>query len=213
MATILKDASSTIEVSRVHTLSGDAGYCDIKLLNYWLPNNTKRSIILHTDNGDVVYNFVIDDSTNGIMLKWLDAQGFYRFFLFCEGENELSTKDDGVDLPVYFKGTQPIGYAETKFYGKAEIAQQVKIETTKRLCAVLSEEEDRKMLDTIYAAPFVWMVDEQGNETPVRLTRGKVSTSKGLQDYEIEITLPSPNVISVRRHYTSTCERLTRRMI
>ena len=193
MATILKDASSTVTVSNVHTLSGGAGYMDIKLLNYWLPNSKNRSIILHTDNGDVDYKFIPDESTEGTMLKWLDAQGFYRFFLFTDGEREISTKDNGVELPIYFEGTHTIG----TYNGRAEISQGVKIESTKKLCAVLSDEEDRELLDTIYTATMVWIVTAEGDETPVRLARGKVATTKGLQDYEIEITLQSPLIISL----------------
>jgi hypothetical protein len=71
------------------------------------------------------------------------------------------------------------------------------MEVTKKYCATFTTEEDRRLLETMYTAIYVWMVDKEENEKQVQIKRGKVSTAKGLQDFEIEIVLPSPKGLSL----------------
>lgn len=157
--------------------SEDAGWVNVKT---W-----------HEDG--VIYNFRTDDSTCGVMLKWLNAQGFYCYYLMQEGELTTTTKDAGENLPMYYEHKKLVGFFTDEITGQTTIPQGVTTSQSLKLCATFTDKEDRELLDTIFNAPLVWIVDkDNGNETPVTIKRGSTTTAKGLQDYEIEVNIPSP---------------------
>lgn len=149
---------------------------------------TDDIIVMHKNGEVVTHTFTDDDSACGTMLKWIDAQGFIRFFLFTEGEVKITAKDSSETITHDYQALQPVGGV---CVGTMKLPQGVTTTVTQVLCAVLSTEEDRELLDTLHSAPLVWMVKPNGEEIPVTIKRGTRSTAKGLQDYEIEVNIAS----------------------
>lgn len=146
--------------------------------------------VLHL-GGLVVHKFKQDDCTCGAMFKWLDAQGFYRYYMMQEGETTTTTKDAGENLVTNYEASQPFGMDVARYVGQISIPQGVETTQTRKYCATFSDADDRALLDTIFTAPLVWLID--GNEEiPVTIKRGGRATAKGLQDYEIEVNIPAP---------------------
>lgn len=142
-------------------------------------------------NQATTHRFIADDSECGVMIKWLDAQGYFRYFLFQEGEENINTKANGNSVLTYHSHLSPIGKV---FVNAHEQESSIETTTKKKLCATFSTEDDRRLLDTIHSAFFVWLVDiKTGNEFPVTIIRGTRKSAKGLQDYEIEIITSSYN--------------------
>ena len=169
------------------------GYKDFTYLDIYQAEEAQW-VTVHTFYEDgVKYTFRTDDATCGVMLKWLDAQGFYRYYLMQEGEVTTTTKDAGENLPMYYEGRKFVGFVDDGYTGQMSLPQGVTTSQVKKLCATFSDAEDRALLDTIFTAPLVWIVDtEDGSETPVTIKRGSTTTAKGLQDYEIEVNIPAP---------------------
>lgn len=149
---------------------------------------------INVDVDGIIHEFTEDDSdvSCGIMLKWQDAQGYRRFYLFQEGEETITTKDSGEALPRFYS----LDYGT--YYGQTTIPQGFTTTKTKKLCAVFSTEEDRTLINTLFTAPFVWIVTEENPDgIPVTIKRGNIGTAKGLQDFEFEINLPAIPSITI----------------
>lgn len=172
-----------------HQLNSPAGYREVRLQQYWLPTRNTRNVVV----GDITYPFILDKSECGQMFKWIDAQGYTRHFLFQEGEKTTTTKDNGDALSRYCTIATPMG----EYYGEMSQPQGVEFAISRKYCATFCDEADRELISTIYGALFVWVVDKEGNETPVTIKRGGVTTKKGLQDFEIEVNLPSPKTMKI----------------
>lgn len=139
------------------------------------------------------YKFVADACECGQMFKWIDRQGFIRYFMLQEGEMTTTTKDKGENIYSTESHTTPLGTFRTE----QTYPVGFEMEITKKYCATFTTEEDRTLLESIYTAQYAWMVDKEDNGQRVKIKRGKVSTAKGLQDFEIEVVLPAPQGLSV----------------
>ena len=172
------------------------GYKDFSLKSIFNDHEAIAVTVYKEDGNDAIYSFRTDDSTCGVMLKWLDAQGYYRYYLMQAGESTTTTKDSGELIPMMFNAPRTIFYDEESVTAQVGIPQGVSVEQSQKLCATFSDEEDRELLDTIFFAPLVWVVNtNNGKETPVTIKRGSRSTANGLQDYEIEIKYPAPQTM------------------
>lgn len=151
-----------------------------------IASNQKDVVVVHREGEVALHRFIKSEETCGVFLRWIDAQGFIRHYLFKEGASTLTTKGDN-EVPTE---TTIRNYLQSSVINSA-IPHIVEATTTKKVCAVSSTEDEREMLDTIYCAPFVWLVDyAHSREIPVQVKKGSVTTARGLNDYEIEITLP-----------------------
>ena len=164
----------------------NAGYNDFTASEYLVDG----CIIYYKTFG---YKFVADDSECGQMFKWIDRQGFIRYFMLQEGEMTTTTKDKGENIYSTESHTTPLGTFRTE----QTYPMGYEVEITKKFCAIFSTDEDRQLLETIYTAQYVWMVDKEDNGQRVKIKRGNVSTANGLQDFEIEVVLPAPQGLSV----------------
>lgn len=160
----------------------------VGLKDYEIVNNQKDIVVVHREGEVVLHRFVKSEETCGTMLKWIDSQGFIRFFLFTEGDVKTTAKDSSDTITHDYQALQPVGGV---FAGTMKLPQGVTTTVTQVLCAVLSTEEDRELLDTLQYAPLVWIIKPNGEEIPVTIKRGTRSTAKGLQDYEIEVNVAS----------------------
>lgn len=160
----------------------------VGLKDYEVASNQKDIVVVHREGEVALHRFIKSEETCGVFLRWIDSQGFIRFFLFTEGEVKTAVKDSSDTITHDYQGLQPVGgvFADTM-----KLPQGVTTTVTQVLCAVLSTEEDRELLDTLHYAPLVWMVKPNGEEIPVTIKRGTRSTAKGLQDYEIEVNVAS----------------------
>lgn len=169
------------------------GFKDFSYFDIYQAEDASDVYVHYFYEEGVKYPFKTDYSTCGVMLKWLNAQGFYCYFLMQEGEKTTTTKDAGERLTMVVDDNMSVGASNGRVSEIVTIPQGVETSLTLKLCATFSDEQDRALLDTIFNAPLVWIVDkDNGKEMPVSIKRGSRSTAKGLQDYEIEVQLPSP---------------------
>lgn len=185
--TLLADLKNqTFGVNGAGNYQLSTGYNDITIADYMTGGGYVRY-------KSFKYNFVADDCDCGQMFKWIDAQGFIRYFMFQGGEMTTTTKDKSDTMLKASQYTNEFGI----FRNEYSTPVGYEMEVTKKYCATFTTEEDRRLLETMYTALHVWMVDKEENEKQVQIKRGKVSTAKGLQDFEIEIVLPSPKGLSL----------------
>ena len=196
VATILADGISTTFASynpdgSVYKTSGtlSAGYTDFNLANYL----GKDSVNRHVYYKSYRYNFIKDYSDCGQMFKWVDNQGFVRYFMLHEGATTIDTKDTADVVYGTMTHTTQLG----TFRNKYEYPSGYEMEVTRKYYATFTTEEDRALLTTMYTAQYVYMVDKEDKQTRVRIKRGKVTTAKGLQDFEVEIIIPSQGGLTV----------------
>jgi hypothetical protein len=169
------------------------GFKDFSYADIYQAEDASDVYVHYFYEDGVKYPFKTDESTCGVMLKWLNAQGFYCYFLMQEGEKTTTTKDAGERLTMVVGGDMSVGASDGSVSEIVTIPQGVETSLTLKLCATFCDEQDRALLDTIFNAPLVWIVNkDNGKEMPVSIKRGSRSTAKGLQDYEIEVQLPSP---------------------
>lgn len=196
--TLLSGDQDPVETMRGTDLGVWIGLQDFICGELWQSDEADDIYTYFLGNKKVVTHFITTDETEGVLLKWLDAQGFFRHYLFCEGERTLTTKDSGEDITLSYTGKQPLAFTDDSYMSTINIPQGVEVKMTQKLCAVLVREELRPLLDTIYSAPFVWVVDLENNiDIPVTVKRGSVDSKRGVQDYEIEINYPTPPIMSL----------------
>lgn len=195
-ATILADDknktfASYVTDKDVYKASGnlDPGYTDFSLASYLGTDSVNRYVYYKTYK----YNFIKDYSDCGQMFKWVDNQGFVRYFMLHEGATTIDTKDTADVVYGTMTHTTPLG----TFRNKYEYPSGYEMEVSRKYYATFTTEEDRTLLQTMYTAQFIYMVDKEDKQTRVRIKRGKVTTAKGLQDFEVEIIIPSQGGLTV----------------
>lgn len=133
--------------------------------------------------GVVRHRFVVDNSSCGIFLRWVDRHGFVRQYLFKEGPEiyRLESKDV---LEREYRD-------EHIYYGGAKVFQGKIGQRSKKVCATMVEQETFKMLSSIATSSAVelWMNDKF---FPVRILHNSLvlDKKKQYQDFETEILLP-----------------------
>lgn len=167
----------------------DIGYNDFYLADYLGKDNVNRHVYYKSYR----YDFIKDDSDCGQMFKWVDNQGFIRYFMLHEGATTIDTKDTADVVYGTMTHTTPLG----TFRNKYEYPSGYEMEVSRKYYATFTTEEDRTLLQTMYTAQFIYMVDKDDKQTRVRIKRGKVTTAKGLQDFEVEIIIPSQGGLTV----------------
>lgn len=141
--------------------------------------------IKHVGAGDAPSHVTVETNgcETGVYLRWIDAHGFYQYWLFSEGTEESSTKDYGEKLLENFYGSTYGYYGMSRMQGKTT-------ETSKKVCAPLVSQEVFAMLSSVVSSPLVDMY-EDGRWVPIRVKAGKTTNSGAhLQDFEITILLP-----------------------
>lgn len=131
----------------------------------------------------------IDDRKCGYYLRWVDTQGLLQYYLFAEGTDSVTTKDEG----QLVQGIEQGGRTFTdgaRVYGKERTA-------TKKICATLVPVWEQQMVQSIGSAVLCDLYmgkDEAGRDMwlPVVPKAGTLSVreNKGLQDIEVEISTP-----------------------
>ena len=139
---------------------------------------------------DKTITYIADDCTDGVYLRWLDRQGFIRYWLFKRGASSYEVKDA---LDVRRSDMQ--GHTERRI-SKAENAMF-------KACAPLVDGDTFDMLRELATSPLVDMyIGKDEDDVPQWLAVNVKSdtiekTRETLQDFEITILLPETRLQSI----------------
>lgn len=139
---------------------------------------------------DKTTTYIADDCTDGVYLRWLDRQGFMRYWLFKGGTSSYEVKDS---LDV--RRSDMHGYTERRI-SKAENA-------IFKACAPLVDGDTFDMLREVATSPMVDMyIGNDEEDVPQWLAVNVKSetiekTRETLQDFEITILLPETRLQSL----------------
>lgn len=167
-------ASNGIQSDMIAALIGDRKSAEIK---FEYPNGK-----------ELIHRFIRDERTCGELILWLDYQCFVRYFVFDKGDESVSSKDEGVTIytPIRVNGV----VSTEVLYGRPQGASATK---SIKMCATFTDEEDRKLLETLLTAPMIFWYKRSGEYTEtvyLRLKRGTMANGSGCRDVEFEFELP-----------------------
>lgn len=141
----------------------------------------------------------IDDSDEGVYLRWLDRHGFYCYWLFERGDESCKISDDGE-----FLRNNMMDYSSVNgYHGGTGRKQRKVVENTIPICSPLVDSETWDFLFDLCSSPVVDMYlgkDSDGNcrWQSVNVSIGTFSrTKKSLQDFIAAIVMPEINVQSL----------------
>lgn len=132
------------------------------------------------NTGAQFIHFDVDDSTDGVYLRWLNLHGGVNYWLFSAGDISVSNKKINGELcknitinGVYYNINTPIGKQTVK---------------TQRLCANLITSDGYDYVTEVSSSPIVEMY-HNGVFIPVTvLDQTIINTNKSLQNIEITIS-------------------------
>lgn len=141
-----------------------------------------------------VITFIVDDSKDGVFLRWLDRHGVIQYWLFSKGIKETKNNNGGNELTMNYVDRDSNSFRNIKRQ------QYFFSEITQALCAPNVTEEEYSMLESILTSPVIDLYHPStivGWE-PVRIAKGTNKRSTDvLQDFEFEIELPNINAQSL----------------
>ncbi|MDR2929072.1 MAG: hypothetical protein LBV41_12870 [Cytophagaceae bacterium] len=133
---------------------------------------------------------VVNDCSDGVYLRWIDRQGFYRYYLVSQRNITFQTEADDKAVNMDYEA-----------FGRwfCNVKRQNRNETqTVGGFASLVNPNDFFILTSLFTSPIVWMfaynVDDPGEQdwVPVQIApASNVMTSAALQDMNINIILPA----------------------
>lgn len=135
-------------------------------------------------------NLVIDNSRNGLYLRWIDRYGLIQYYLFVEGTSTIKAKasSDVVRIERTLSGLS---------IGNLERNMEVSNVESRKCCAVNLPKDILEYVKTIINAPIIDLYYGKSNGgtelwLPVNVSDGSYSTDPDtmLSDYEITIQFP-----------------------
>lgn len=146
-----------------------------------------------------VVNCFVNDSDEGVYLRWMDRKGMYQYWLFENGDESRKVSDDGE-----FLRNNMMDYSSVNGYHGGTGRKQRKIGTkTIPICSPLVDQETYDFLFDLCMSPVVDMYlgkDDDGNYRwqSVNVNVGTFSKSrKVLQDFIAQVVLPEIKVQSL----------------
>lgn len=141
----------------------------------------------------------VDDSVNGVYLRWINRHGFYCYWLFKSGDESRQITNDGE-----FIRNNMADYSYVNGYHGGTGRKQRKTENnTLPVCAPLVDSVTYDFLFQLASSPVVDMYagqDEEGGHRwqTVNISVGTfVKTQKILQDFVATIILPETRIQSL----------------
>lgn len=135
-------------------------------------------------------NIVINNSKNGLYLRWIDRYGLIQYYLFAEGTSTVKAKasSDVVRIERTLSGLS---------IGNLERNMEVSNVESRKCCAVNLPKDILEYVKTIINAPIIDLYYGKSNGgtelwLPVNVSDGSYSTDPDtmLSDYEITIQFP-----------------------
>jgi hypothetical protein len=131
-------------------------------------------------------NIVFDDRSCGRYLRWVDRQGFMRYYLFQEISTTHTTEEKSSEFAIDYEDDEYAYYGASRTLGK---------KTTKTInaAATFLDKDEREYVQTLLSSPLVWeYIDEEW--IPVSISAGTYTSPnderKPLQHIEIQIKYP-----------------------
>lgn len=132
-----------------------------------------------------------DDADEGVYLRWVDRHGFYRYWLFTQGDEERAISSDTSFIRNNLAAYQDT-YAYAGAYGRRQGYQR---EDTITLCAPLVDGETYDLLQDLVSSPVVDMYMEDGSWQGVTIKAGSYTKSTAnLQDFICNLVLNNTNI-------------------
>lgn len=139
-------------------------------------------------------NLLIDESTAGYYLRWVDRQGCLQYFLFSKGKDSYKTKlGNDVALPDDVVG-------DMAFPNLMRTAN-VECSSSYKCCAVHLRSDIFSYVQTVATSPIVDMYlgsDKYGQDiwAPVTIEASTVTFDNATQLHDLEIAITAPAVNS-----------------
>lgn len=132
-----------------------------------------------------------DNATDGIYLRWVDRHGFYRYWLFTQGDEERAVSSESS-----FIRNNLGAYDDTYgYYGANGRRQSYEREDTVALCAPLVDSDTFDMLQDLASSPVVDMYMGNGRWQSVTIKTGSYSkTTAVLQDFVCSMVINDINI-------------------
>lgn len=133
-----------------------------------------------------------DDSEKGIYLRWVDRHGFYRYWLFTQGDESRAISSD-----TSFIRNNLAEYDDTIFgyLGANGRRQGYSREDTIPLCAPLVDRETFDFLQDLASSPVVDMYLGDGNWQSVTIKAGTYTkTTAELQDFVCNLVINNTQI-------------------
>ena len=134
---------------------------------------------------------VADDCYKGYYLRWVDRHGFYCYYLFKGGEEQIKTAGETI-----ISNNKDLGYNDS-FSGRFQLKT---MESVVPICAPLVDSQTWEMLKDITTSPVVDLLvgyehDNKPQWVSVSVVAGSyVKTHATLQDFICSIVLPEVNI-------------------
>ncbi len=132
----------------------------------------------------------VDDTEEGIYLRWVDRHGFYRYWLFTQGDEERAISSN----TSYLRNND---YDDTiyGYYGANGRRQGYEREDTIPLCAPLVDSDTYEMLQDLASSPVVDMYLGNNKWQSVTIKAGTYTkTTDILQDFVCNLVLNNTNI-------------------
>lgn len=134
----------------------------------------------------------VDDGKEGVYLRWVDRHGFYRYWLFTQGNEERAISSN-----TNFLRNNLDEYDDTiyGYYGANGRRQGYEREDTISLCAPLVDSDTYDMLQDLASSPVVDMYLGNNKWQSVTIKTGTYTKSTDiLQDFVCNIVLNNTNI-------------------
>lgn len=162
--------------------SGDEGVFDYTF------DHTFRKISKNT----IIITLQVNQSTDGIYLRWINKYGEYNYYLFNPGITAGEIKNTTIDIAEYITTIQYTqGYHPGTAHPQAKQAQQ-----TIKLSAPLIDKDTRTFLQTLPESPVVHLFNGYTDDNTALWTGVNIAPqttaydSTPLQDFECTLILP-----------------------
>lgn len=152
-------------------------------LTFRLTTGGKQSLLLRIDR---------DDAESGIYLRWVDRHGFYRYWLFTQGDESRAISSD-----TSFVRNNLGGYDDTIFgyLGANGRRQGYGREDTIPLCAPLVDSETFDFLQDLASSPVVDMYLGGNKWQSVTIKAGTYTkTTTELQDFVCNLVINNTQI-------------------
>lgn len=134
-------------------------------------------------DGVVYINIKVDDCTDGVILRWVDRQGFMQYQKFTLSSEKYKTEGIGDEIEEEATYENYGLYGVTRYQGK-------ETERSVKACATLVDQETAHKLTSLLSAPVVRMFKD-GVWVNVKIDEAtNTITNEHLQDFEINIIYP-----------------------
>ncbi len=141
----------------------------------------------------------VDESDEGVYLRWINRHGFYCYWLFAKGDESRKVANDGE-----FLRNNMTGYSiKNGYHGGTGRMQRKTGENSLPVCAPLVDSETFDFLFELATSPVVDMymgTDDNGSPAWMRVNISVgtfTKTRKALQDFICTIVLPETRVQSL----------------